>query len=855
MRLTAFVVDNEMVLHSRKMYTCHPGLCAIKSITGLHCYHHCRCRLCICGIVSMLTASSLLLSSLQMQTVRMWHRQHPHSLITSVTIIADADCAYVASSTCSQPHHFCYHHCRCRLCVCGIVNILTASSLLLPSLQMQTVHMWHRQHAHSLITSVIIIADADCAYVASSTSSQPHHLLSSLQMQTVRMWHRQHPHSLITSVTIIADADCAYVASSACSQPHHFCYHHCRCRLCVCGIVNILTASSLLLPSLQMQTVHMWHRQHAHSLITSVIIIADADCAYVASSTSSQPHHFCYRHCRCRLCICGIVSMLTASSLLLSSLQMQTVRMWHRQHPHSLITSVTIIADADCAYVASSTCSQPHHFCYHHCRCRLCICGIVNILTASSLLLPSLQMQTVHMWHRQHAHSLITSVIIIADADCAYVASSTSSQPHHFCYHHCRCRLCVCGIVNILTASSLLLPSLQMQTVHMWHRQHAQSLITSVIIIADADCAYVASSTSSQPHHFCYRHCRCRLCICGIVSMLTASSLLLSSLQMQTVRMWHRQHPHSLITSVTIIADADCAYVASSACSQPHHFCYHHCRCRLCVCGIVNILTASSLLLPSLQMQTVRMWHPHSLITSVIIIADADCAYVASSACSQPHHFCYHHCRCRLCVCGIVSIVTASSLLLPSLQMQTVHMWHRQHPHSLITSVTIIADADCAYVASSASSQPHHFCYHHCRCRLSVCGIVSILTASSLLLSSLQMQTVRMWHSQHPHSLITSVTIIADADCAYVASSASSQPHHFCYHYCRCRLSVCGIVSILTASSLLLSSLQMQTVRMWHRQHPHGLIINHQDGWKLAYSGDTTPSEFFAKAGEIFVWT
>ena len=33
--LTAFVVDNQMVLHSRKMYTCHSGLCAIRCLTGL----------------------------------------------------------------------------------------------------------------------------------------------------------------------------------------------------------------------------------------------------------------------------------------------------------------------------------------------------------------------------------------------------------------------------------------------------------------------------------------------------------------------------------------------------------------------------------------------------------------------------------------------------------------------------------------------------------------------------------------------------------------------------------------------------------------------------------------------------
>ena len=33
--LIAFVVDNQMLLHSKKMYTCHPGRCAIKCLTGL----------------------------------------------------------------------------------------------------------------------------------------------------------------------------------------------------------------------------------------------------------------------------------------------------------------------------------------------------------------------------------------------------------------------------------------------------------------------------------------------------------------------------------------------------------------------------------------------------------------------------------------------------------------------------------------------------------------------------------------------------------------------------------------------------------------------------------------------------
>jgi len=42
----------------------------------------------------------------------------------------------------------------------------------------------------------------------------------------------------------------------------------------------------------------------------------------------------------------------------------------------------------------------------------------------------------------------------------------------------------------------------------------------------------------------------------------------------------------------------------------------------------------------------------------------------------------------------------------------------------------------------------------------------------------------------------------------------------------------------------------LNTVNVLHRTKALGLIVTHQDGWRLVYSGDTMPSDTLAQAGE-----
>ena len=38
---------------------------------------------------------------------------------------------------------------------------------------------------------------------------------------------------------------------------------------------------------------------------------------------------------------------------------------------------------------------------------------------------------------------------------------------------------------------------------------------------------------------------------------------------------------------------------------------------------------------------------------------------------------------------------------------------------------------------------------------------------------------------------------------------------------------------------------------MSHRKFPFGIVMTHEDGWKLSYSGDTMPCRTFASVGEL----
>jgi len=43
---------------------------------------------------------------------------------------------------------------------------------------------------------------------------------------------------------------------------------------------------------------------------------------------------------------------------------------------------------------------------------------------------------------------------------------------------------------------------------------------------------------------------------------------------------------------------------------------------------------------------------------------------------------------------------------------------------------------------------------------------------------------------------------------------------------------------------------RLNTVDVLHRTKAFGLVLTHQDGWRLVYSGDTMPSDTLAQAGE-----
>lgn len=43
---------------------------------------------------------------------------------------------------------------------------------------------------------------------------------------------------------------------------------------------------------------------------------------------------------------------------------------------------------------------------------------------------------------------------------------------------------------------------------------------------------------------------------------------------------------------------------------------------------------------------------------------------------------------------------------------------------------------------------------------------------------------------------------------------------------------------------------QIETVPVIHRQYPYGLVIKHNDGWKLVYSGDTMPCDRLVNTGK-----
>ena len=43
--------------------------------------------------------------------------------------------------------------------------------------------------------------------------------------------------------------------------------------------------------------------------------------------------------------------------------------------------------------------------------------------------------------------------------------------------------------------------------------------------------------------------------------------------------------------------------------------------------------------------------------------------------------------------------------------------------------------------------------------------------------------------------------------------------------------------------------LQFVPVKVDHPQCAHGVVLGHQDGWKLVYSGDTKPCDRLIQAG------
>jgi len=43
---------------------------------------------------------------------------------------------------------------------------------------------------------------------------------------------------------------------------------------------------------------------------------------------------------------------------------------------------------------------------------------------------------------------------------------------------------------------------------------------------------------------------------------------------------------------------------------------------------------------------------------------------------------------------------------------------------------------------------------------------------------------------------------------------------------------------------------KLNTVDVLHRTRAFGLVVTHQDGWRLVFSGDTMPSDALAQAGE-----
>ena len=61
------------------------------------------------------------------------------------------------------------------------------------------------------------------------------------------------------------------------------------------------------------------------------------------------------------------------------------------------------------------------------------------------------------------------------------------------------------------------------------------------------------------------------------------------------------------------------------------------------------------------------------------------------------------------------------------------------------------------------------------------------------------------------------------------------------------------IFSILICNLEMLASafIQIEAVRVKHSQHPHGVVIEHEDGWKLVYSGDCRPSLNLVEAGNL----